>query len=115
MACRHLSAVLLLAMGINLADEPTPGDAVPAVDDAMEALAWKSGCFNCHDLREHIRGPAWTDVAARYRGDETALERLVETVRNGGRGNWGDDAMTPNRRVPEEDIRTLVTWLLELE
>ncbi len=84
-------------------------------DEAMIDLSWDSGCFNCHDLERSLRGPAWLDVAARYRDDEEAFERLVETVREGGSGNWGDERMTPSRRVPMEDIRTLVGWILSLE
>ncbi|NMG03144.1 c-type cytochrome [Azoarcus taiwanensis] len=82
---------------------------------AMVELAWKRGCFNCHDVEQKVRGPAWRDVAVRYRDDETAFGRLIVTVRDGGRGNWGNDFMSPNRRVPEEDIKRLVAWLLTLE
>jgi cytochrome c len=60
-----------------------------ADDEAMLELAWDSGCFNCHDLRERIRGPAWADVAERYRATRKPSRRLVHTVINGGRGNWG--------------------------
>lgn len=83
-------------------------------DEAMIDLAWDSGCFNCHDLDKALRGPAWRDVAERYRDDDEALERLVVTVRDGGSGNWGEERMTPNRRVAEEDIERLVSWLLTL-
>jgi cytochrome c len=105
---RFLPAIILsslLAAGLAHAQD----------DDVMVELAWDSGCFNCHDIHKRLRGPAWADVAERYRGDETVFERLVDKVRNGGGGNWGDEAMSPNRRVPEEDIRTLVEWLLTLE
>lgn len=54
-------------------------------------------------------------VAARNRDDETAFDRLIVTVRDGGTGNWGNDSMSPNRRVPEEEIKRLVAWLLNLE
>jgi cytochrome c len=86
-----------------------------ADDEAMIDLAWDSGCFNCHDLDKALRGPAWRDVAERYRGDDDAFGWLVEKVRNGGGGNWGGEAMSANRRVPEDDIRTLVQWILQLE
>lgn len=85
-----------------------------ADDEAMIDLAWDSGCFNCHDLDDTLRGPAWRDVAERYRDDDEALARLVVTVRDGGSGNWGEERMTPNRRVAEEDIERLVSWLLSL-
>jgi cytochrome c len=117
MAAHDLMVAAILALlvaGLPAATavgtEPPPPD-----DEAMLELAWDSGCFNCHDLRERIRGPAWVEVARRYRGDDAAFATLVQKVISGGSGNWGDDAMSPNRRVPEDDVRALVEWLLGLE
>jgi cytochrome c len=31
-------------------------------------LAKKSGCLACHSVEKKIVGPAWKDVAARYKG-----------------------------------------------
>lgn len=107
--------LLALLLAIAFAGEGLHADPPAADDEAMIELAWDSGCFNCHDLHERVRGPAWTEVARRYRSDPGAYERLVRTVIEGGSGNWGDDAMSPNRRVAEEDVRALVAWLLALE
>lgn len=104
------AASLLVAL---LASGQAQADAVEE-DEAMIDLAWDSGCFNCHDLNKTLRGPAWRDVAERYRDDGEALDRLVATVREGGSGNWGEERMTPNRRVAEEDIERLVSWILAL-
>ncbi len=109
-AMRGLAASLLVA-ALASGTTQAGGDVQ---DEAMIDLAWESGCFNCHDLDDTLRGPAWRDVAERYRDDDEALERLVVTVREGGSGNWGEERMTPNRRVAEEDIKCLVAWLLEL-
>lgn len=87
-----------------------------ATDDAaMLDLADKSRCTTCHDVRDKVTGPAWVEVATRYRGDPAAFERLVIKVRDGGTGNWGTVAMPPNKRVPAENIRTLVAWILTLK
>lgn len=99
--------VLLLAIPVAAAADAT--------SEEMVELAWKRGCFNCHDLDETVRGPAWRDVAKRYRGDPQAFARLRETVRDGGSGNWGNDSMSANRRVPMDDIDRLVAWLLMLD
>jgi cytochrome c len=114
MASRALIAAVLLALGLAL---PLPGASTEETqpDEAMIELAWDSGCFNCHDIDEPLRGPPWRKVAARYRGDDEAFDRLVPKVIAGGGGVWGDDVMSPNRRVPEEDVRALVKWLLTLE
>jgi cytochrome c len=119
MASRALIAAVLLALGLAL---PLPGASTEEAqsdetqpDEAMIELAWDSGCFNCHDIDEPLRGPPWRKVAARYRGDDEAFDRLVPKVIEGGGGVWGDDVMSPNRRVPEEVVRALVKWLLTLE
>lgn len=113
---RSSSAVLAIGiLALVVTGGPPHANDEPADDEAIIELAWDSGCFNCHDVHERIRGPAWIEVAQRYRDDGDALERLVNTVIEGGSGNWGDDVMSPNRRVPEEDVRTLVAWLLALE
>ena len=101
-----------LPVAILLAATP----AMAANDDAaMLELADKSRCTACHDVREKVTGPAWVDVAKRYRNDAGALERLVVKVRDGGSGAWGTVPMSPNKRVPEENIRKLVSWILSLK
>ena len=92
-----------------------PAEAGDVDSEEMIELAWDSGCFNCHDVDQTVRGPAWRSVAERYRDDSGAFERLRITVRDGGSGNWGEDRMSPNRRVPMEDIDRLLAWLLALD
>lgn len=81
---------------------------------AMLELADQSRCLTCHDVDEKIRGPAWRDVATRYRDKPDEEERLVLKVYNGGGGAWGDDTMSSNKRAGMENIRILVRWILTL-
>lgn len=85
----------------------------PALADLE--LATKSGCTICHQIDTKTIGPAYKEVAARYKGDASALETLVVKVRDGGAGNWGELPMTPNAHVGEETIRKLVEWILSLD
>ncbi|MES2014005.1 MAG: c-type cytochrome [Pseudomonadota bacterium] len=81
--------------------------------DPAEALAQKSGCLNCHNVQATIIGPAYKDVAAKYKGDKTAEARLVEKVKTGGSGTWGKMPMPPNSpQVKDDDIKTIVKWVL---
>ena len=107
-------ALLILLLAFSGAVFAKGNDTVYSYE-AMIELAEKSRCFNCHDVHDEVRGPPWVKVAERYRGDDSAFERLVTTVKEGGSGNWGDDRMSPNRRVSDENIRILVRWLLTLE
>ena len=92
----------------------SPVRAAEGVPQSMLDLAERSRCLTCHEVDEKVRGPAWRDVAKRYRGDAAAEARLLVKVREGGSGVWGDDFMSPNKRVSDEDLQTLVRWILSL-
>jgi len=84
--------------------------ATPAL--AQEALAQKSGCFACHAVDKKLVGPAYKDVAAKYRGQKDAEAKLFKKVKEGGTGVWGTVPMPPNSHVPDADIKALVKWVL---
>ena len=79
---------------------------------AQEALAKKYNCFACHAIDKKVVGPAYKDVAAKYRGDKGAEAKLFEKVKKGGAGVWGQVPMPPNSNVPDADIKALVHWVL---
>lgn len=83
--------------------------------DPAEALAQKSGCLACHQVATKVLGPAYKDVAAKYKGDKTAEAKLIAKVKAGGSGTWGPIPMPPNTQVKDEDIKTLVKWVLSLK
>jgi cytochrome c len=88
--------------------------AAPRVDATKaKALAQKDNCLSCHSVDAKIVGPAYKDVAAKYKKDPKALARLVAKVKSGGKGVWGEVPMPPNR-VPDSDIKTIVSWVLSL-
>jgi len=79
---------------------------------ASEELAKKHACFACHAVDKKMVGPAYKDVAAKYRADKDAPKKLAAKVKNGSQGVWGTVPMPPNSAVPEADINTLVKWIL---
>ena len=87
-----------------------------AVDaKAAEALAQSSGCLACHSIEKKVLGPAYKDVAAKYKGDKTAEARLVAKVKAGGSGVWGPMPMPANSpQVKDADITTVVQWVLAM-
>ena len=88
--------------------------AEPAAGGDQLALATASGCMACHNVEMKIVGPAYKDVAAKYKGDAGALDRLAAKVKAGGSGVWGPVPMPPNVQVSDENIRAIVTWVLSL-
>lgn len=82
---------------------------------ADEAMAKKNGCFACHSVDKKIVGPAYKDVAAKYKGDATAVDTLTKKVLEGGGGVWGQVPMPPNVAVSPDNARKLVEWILSLD
>jgi cytochrome c len=82
---------------------------------ANEKLAQSSGCMTCHGIEKKIIGPAYKDVANKYRGNKGAEADLFAKVKGGSKGVWGDIPMPPNAHVKDEDIKTLVQWVLSLK
>lgn len=90
------------------------GAVANASAEDAQALAQKSGCLACHQVETKVVGPAYKDVAAKYKGQEGALDMLVAKVKAGGSGVWGPVPMPPNVNVSEADIKTIVSWVLSL-
>ena len=113
------------------------GLAAPAVlakghnDKAMLELAAKSGCLSCHQVEPGGKGPdglapigpAWRDVAAKYKGDKAAEKQLTHAVLTGTnpyeshwKGKVSGLAMPPNAvAIKAADAKRLVRWILSLE
>jgi cytochrome c len=86
-----------------------------ALADAGEDLLKKSGCTACHAVDKKVIGPAYQEVAAKYKGDATAPAKLADKVKKGGSGVWGQIPMPPNAQVSDADIKTLVAYILALK
>ena len=84
--------------------------AAPAFAD--EALAKAKNCMACHSVAAKVVGPAYKDVAAKYKGDKTAADKLAAKIMKGGSGVWGAIPMPP-QTIPDGDISVLAKWLAD--
>jgi cytochrome c len=75
------------------------------------ALAKAKNCMACHAIDKKLVGPAYKDVAAKYRGDAKAPAVLAAKIKAGGKGVWGEIPMPPNN-VTEAEAKELATWVL---
>jgi cytochrome c len=100
---------LFLALGLSA--------AVVGQATATEAIVKKARCVACHAVDKKLVGPAYKDVAAKYRGDAEALTRLAAKVRNGGSGVWGEIPMPPHPadKLNDADLKSAVEWVLSRE
>lgn len=101
---------LVFAVGMILAGGVD--GRIARADDAA-ALAQKHACTACHALDKKLVGPAYKDVAAKYKGNKDAETLLMKKVLNGGSGVWGTIPMPPNKgKVKDDEVKTLVKWVL---
>lgn len=106
--------------GGNASPNPTAApaaaapDAAPAAAVSVGEMPAKYGCTACHAVDHKVVGPAFKEVAGKYRGQDVEAQ-LAAKVRSGGSGVWGQIPMTPNPQVPEEDLHAIVKWVLALK
>lgn len=119
---------LTVVLGLSIAAHGAMADA--KLDSQMTKLATDAGCRTCHSIESGQPGPngmlpigpAWQDVAARYKGQKGAADKLVHTVLEGSspyNNHWKDKvsgvAMPPNAvAIKEADAKKLVNWILGL-
>lgn len=82
---------------------------------AAEKIAIQAGCAACHAAIRKVIGPAYRDIAIKYKGQPQAVAMLSERIRKGGKGVWGEVPMppTPAARLNDADLKAVLTWLLK--
>jgi cytochrome c len=94
-------------------------DAKPADDALKNNPVYKKGlelyavndCNACHALNDRIKGPSYAEIAAKYKGDEKMVPELAKRIIKGGKGVWGDEAMTAHPALSQEDAEALVRYV----
>ena len=118
MAGEAVDAAKSMVAAVMPAAAPEPAPAAPpapvaAPDPAATlALAQAKGCMACHQVAIKVVGPAYKDVAARYRGQSDAAAQLAAKVKAGGVGTWGPIPMPPQPTLTDAEANALVAWVL---
>ena len=112
--CIWISVASTMVAGISL----LASSAAFGVDaDAAQALARQSNCFKCHAIDKKKDGPAWRDVAAKYKGKGEAEGRLITHITSGEKAKFEDGHEEEHAIVKSKDkdqIKNLVDWILSL-
>ena len=80
---------------------------------ASKEIASKNACMGCHDVDKKVVGPSYKDIAAKYKGQADAVDKLAKKVKAGGSGVWGPIPMPANAAISEADAKTVVKWILD--
>ena len=82
--------------------------------DAQQ-IATKYGCLGCHNPTVKLVGPAYRDIAAKYKTDAAASAKIDEQIHKGGSGKWGPIIMPPFPQVTAGETKILADWILDLK
>ncbi len=80
-----------------------------------KALMAQSDCKTCHNLDSKSNGPAWTKVAEKYAGDAAGQAKLVDKVRTGGSGVWGDVNMAAHPGLTPAEVRSIIDYVMNIK
>jgi len=101
-----------LALSVSLGVALASGAALAA--DAEQLLKDKA-CLSCHQTDKKLVGPAYKDVAAKYKARKDAEAYLAKKIKEGSTGVWGPIPMPPNGTVNDEEAKTLAKFVMTLK
>ncbi len=95
----------------------TAADALSANPDYQKGIALVAGdnCLTCHKVDETATGPAYRDVANKYKADDATIAMLADKIIKGGSGNWGAVPMTAHDTLSKENAIAMVKYILLLK
>ena len=89
-----------------------PTAAAPVIAETTgEDLIKQYKCTTCHGMTNKVIGPGFAEITAKYKGDASAEDHLINVVKNGGSGVWGG-SMPPHGHIKDGDIKKIVQWVL---
>jgi len=78
-------------------------------------LIQESDCSACHMERGRLVGPSYQEIAMRYEGSyEEEKSRLVETVVEGGSGQWGEVLMSAHPQHTAYEVSLMLDYIFSL-
>ncbi|MDR3024940.1 c-type cytochrome [Chryseobacterium sp.] len=106
----------------TMLEEPKPQEAAPATTPLSGAeaeiaegksLVEGTDCLSCHKIDSKLVGPAYQEVAAKYK--EADIDMLAQKIIDGGKGNWGEIPMTPHAGLSKDNAKLMVKYILSLK
>lgn len=107
-------SLFAIAAGVFTAGVSTTTVGADVDAAAAEALARQSGCLKCHSATRDKDGPSYQKVAAKYKGQADAQQKLVAFLSTDSKikVDGKDDTHKAVASKNEADIKNLVGWIL---
>ncbi len=125
-----VAAVILFAACKSGAGKTAASDTANAVQNAIvntggvavdtaknmsgSNLIATSDCLTCHNINKHAFGPSYEQIANKYENNEGNVQNLADKIIKGGKGLWGQNAMTPHPTINQAQAQEMVRYILTL-
>ena len=96
-------------------EEPAVPELTVSYDHTGRNFMEKSDCFTCHEVDEVTVGPSLRQIAQRYDESKEIRQQLAEKVIAGGGGVWGTAPMNPHPTLNEDELHTMLRYILSLK
>ena len=111
---KPLLAAFAVVFGMSLSTSALAVDA-----DAALSLARQNGCLKCHAVDKHKDGPAYRDVAAKYKDKDHAetVKKLLNHITSGEKAKFPDGHEEEHKIIKVKDVAqqsNLIEWVLSL-
>mgnify|MGYP003471398065 CR=1 FL=1 len=95
---------------------PTPAEDKTEQGQGESVIA-NSDCLDCHAPDRKVTGPAWAQIAGKFRGEaqEEVVAALAHSIVEGSVGTWGPVPMPPNPAVADADLKAMIAYVLALK
>lgn len=90
------------------------GHQMPTAELPGKMLIEKSDCKSCHTIDQKSAGPAYKDVAAKYKTQTGSIDLLAAKIIKGGAGVWGTTEMAAHPQISVDDAKKMVDYILSL-
>jgi cytochrome c len=77
--------------------------------------AGKAKCGACHAIDKKVVGPSYTDISAKYKGDNDAASKIAANITKGGSFGWKMGKMPPKgMAATEAEIKAMAEYIAGL-
>ncbi len=105
----------LIAMASLVGASMVSTSACAQDDAAAESMVRQNGCLKCHSVTKHKEGPAYHDVAEKYRGKPGAEERIIKHITSGEKAKFDDGHEEEHKIIKTKDpaeLKNVADWIL---
>lgn len=97
---------MVMAAGLMVAGSTLAADMPPE---------GKAKCGACHAIDKKVVGPAFKDVAAKYKGDKEAASKIAASIAKGGSFGWKLGVMPPKGMgATDAEIKSMAAFIAGL-